>query len=83
MFTSFTVSGTSLELLKIGERGVVSRFKDNNPGVIQELEKMGLSPGTAITLEQRFPRFIVRTAKGKLALTQAMIKAVYVRSRVS
>ena len=81
MFTGFTVSGASLKLLKVGERGTIARIRDTNPTVMEELRKLGLSPGTSITLEQRFPRFIVRTHQGPLALTQGMIQAIYVRLR--
>ncbi|MEO0536304.1 MAG: ferrous iron transport protein A [Cyanobacteria bacterium P01_A01_bin.123] len=80
MFTSFTVSGSSLKLLKVGERGVIARVKGVNSSVAQTLASMGLAPGTSITLEQRFPRFVVRTHKGPLALTQSMIQSIYVRT---
>ncbi|MEO0825129.1 MAG: ferrous iron transport protein A [Cyanobacteria bacterium J06635_15] len=80
MFTSFTVSGSSLKLLKVGERGVIARVKGVNSSVTQTLASMGLAPGTSITLEQRFPRFVVRTHKGPLALTQSMIQSIYVRT---
>ena len=79
MFDSFTVSGSSLRLLKVGERGVISRIRGSNPSVTEQLSRLGLSPGTSITLEQRFPRFVVRTRKGPLALTQSMIQSIYVR----
>ncbi|MEM6255452.1 MAG: ferrous iron transport protein A [Cyanobacteria bacterium P01_D01_bin.156] len=79
MFNSFTVSGSSLRLLKVGERGVISRVKDTNPTVMEQLRRLGLSPGTSITLEQRFPRFVIRTRQGPLALTQSMIQSIYVR----
>lgn len=80
MFTSLTVSSASLNLLKVGERSVIARIKGVNSSVTQTLANMGLAPGTSITLEQRFPRFVVRTHKGSLALTQAMIQSIYVRN---
>ena len=79
MVTNLTVSGTSLKLLKVGERGVIASVKYADPTVAEKLRKLELSPGTSITLEQRFPRFVVRTRKGHLALTQAMIQAIHVR----
>ncbi|ESA32422.1 hypothetical protein N836_26220 [Leptolyngbya sp. Heron Island J] len=79
MFDSLTVSGSSLRLLKVGERGVIARIKGTNSTVTEQLTRLGLSPGTSITLEQRFPRFVVRTGKGPLALTQSMIQSIYVR----
>ncbi|NJL45109.1 MAG: ferrous iron transport protein A [Leptolyngbyaceae cyanobacterium SM2_3_12] len=79
MFTGFTISGASLQLLKVGEQGVISRLKKHDPSIVEQLEKMGLYPGTPITLEQRFPHFLVRTEAGQLTLTEAMIRAIYVR----
>ncbi|MEM1251193.1 MAG: ferrous iron transport protein A [Cyanobacteria bacterium P01_H01_bin.21] len=79
MFDSFTVSGSSLKLLKVGERGVIARVRGTNPTIAEQLKRLGLSPGTSITLEQRFPRFVVRTRRGPLALTQSMIQSIYVR----
>ncbi|MEL7068665.1 MAG: ferrous iron transport protein A [Cyanobacteria bacterium J06581_3] len=83
MFTGFTISGASLKLLRVGERGVIARVKDANPTVAEEIRRLGLFPGTSITLKQRFPRFVVLTHKGPLALTQDMIQAIYVRVRPS
>ena len=79
MFNSFKVSGASLKLLKVGERGVISRVRSTNPTVAEQLKRLGLSPGTSIILIQRFPRFVVRTRRGPLALTQSMIQSIYVR----
>ncbi|EKV00074.1 FeoA domain-containing protein [Leptolyngbya sp. PCC 7375] len=83
MFTSFTVSGASLKALKVGEHGVISRIRGINPAVVDQLRKAGLSPGTSLSLEQRSPRFVVRTRQGTVPLTQAMIQSVYVRTKVS
>lgn len=83
MFTKFTVFGSSLRLLKVGERGVISRVKGTNPAVADQLRRSGISPGTSITLEQRFPRFVVRTHQGTLSLTQAMIQSIYIRIQAS
>ncbi len=79
MFASFTVSGTSLKLLKAGERGVISRLNNVNPMMIEKMRKLGLIPGTRLTVEQQFPRFLVRTHQGSFALSQPMIQAIYVR----
>lgn len=62
---------------------MIARIQDTDPSVVDQLRRLGLVPGTPITLEQRFPRFIVRTHQGPLALTQAMIQAIYVRLRAA
>lgn len=79
MFDSFTVSGASLKLLNVGEHGVVARLTRTDTDTVQALKTMGLVPGAAITLEQRFPRFVIKTRTKRLALSENMIQAIYVR----
>lgn len=81
MFTGLTISGSSLRLLDVGKRGVVASFSDSDAATIRALKSMGLRPGTSITLEQRSPRFVVRTQSGTVALNSKMIKALHVRPR--
>ena len=79
MFDGFTVSGSSLKLLNVGEHGVVARLTRADTPTVQALKKMGLIPGASITLEQRFPRFVIRTGTTRFALSEKMIQAIYVR----
>jgi ferrous iron transport protein A len=76
----FTVAGSSLKLLKPGERGVVSRLNDADDGIRQKLRSLGIMSGTTITLEQRFPRFIVQVGQDRFALDEKTIAAIYVRT---
>jgi ferrous iron transport protein A len=75
----FTVSGCLLKLLKIGERGVITALKNLNEDTQRKLTAMGVKPGTSITLEQRSPRFVVRTRSNRVALSDPMIQSIYVR----
>lgn len=80
MFTrGFTVSGSSLRLLEIGERGIVVGLKNADDTLTRKLTSMGLLPGTSITVEQRFPRFMVKIGNNQFALDDRMIRAIYVR----
>lgn len=79
MFANFTVSGTSLKLMKKGEKGVIARLDGMNPRVADKIKALGLGPGVSLTLEQRSPRFLVRTPQASLALSEPMIQAIYVR----
>lgn len=83
MVTHFSISSASLKGLKVGERGVIAKVTGSTPAVTDQLRRLGVSPGTSITLEQRSPRFVVRTRQGPLALTQAMIEAIDVRIRMA
>ncbi|HEY9620337.1 MAG TPA: FeoA family protein [Crinalium sp.] len=76
---SFTVSGSSLKLLRVGERGVVSGLRGADDTVARSLRAMGVVPGTTITLEQRSPRFVIKAGANRIALSENMIRAVYVR----
>ncbi|MBD2459881.1 ferrous iron transport protein A [Oscillatoria sp. FACHB-1407] len=75
----FTVSGSSLKLLDIGERGVVAALRNPDDGVIRQLRGLGLLPGTLIQLEQRSPQFVVTTESDRITLDDRLIGAVYVR----
>jgi ferrous iron transport protein A len=80
MFTkSFTVSGSSLELLNPGERGIVTNFKSKDESIINKLIAMGIIPGTCITLEQRFPSFVIKAGQTRLAIDRGIARAIYVR----
>ncbi|MGG6296391.1 FeoA family protein [Leptolyngbya sp. AN02str] len=75
----FVVSGSSLRLLRVGERGVVAKFGKIDDRIIQKLNALGITPGISITLEQRSPRFMVKVGSGRIALSEEMIRAVYVK----
>lgn len=79
MLVGFTVSGAALPMLNVGERGIITRFTQANTSTIDQLQALGLNRGTGITLEQRHPKFIVKTEQGRLALTPQMARAIYVR----
>jgi ferrous iron transport protein A len=77
--TGFSVQGSSLKLLRSGERGMITQINTLCDTTVQSLRKMGLIRGQTITLEQRFPRFIVRAGNNSYALNEIAIRAIYVR----
>jgi ferrous iron transport protein A len=79
MFTPFSVTGCSLKLLRTGERGIVTFCKSQDETILNRLISTGLIPGTAITLEQNFPLFSIKTKNTFLTLNAEMIQAIYVR----
>jgi ferrous iron transport protein A len=80
MFTTgFSVQGSSLKLLRSGDRGVITCINPVETEVAQKLKKMGCVLGQTIALEQRFPRFIVRVGAHRCALDDLSINAIYVR----
>ncbi|MEH2388559.1 MAG: FeoA family protein [Nostoc sp.] len=79
MFTRFSVTGCSLELLKTGERGIVTFCKSQDERILSKLISMGVTPGTNITLKQHFPSLIIKVGNTSLALDIESICAIYVR----
>jgi Fe2+ transport system protein FeoA len=77
--TGFSTQGTSLKLLRFGQRGIITGINTLQDTTVQKLRKMGLTRGQMITLEQRFPRFIVRVGNTSHALDDIAISAIYVR----
>lgn len=76
---TFTSCHSSLNLLKSGEQGTVTYFRNSDENTIKKLMAMGVTPGCSILLEQRFPAFVIRAGRTRLALDEAIARSVYVR----
>ncbi|MDZ7995072.1 MAG: FeoA family protein [Nostoc sp. EfeVER01] len=79
MFTSFSVTGCSLELLRIGERGIVIFCKTQDKTILKKLTFMGIVTGTHISLKQDFPSFILKIDNRDFVLDLESVRAIYVR----
>ncbi|MEH2048953.1 FeoA family protein [Nostoc sp.] len=79
MFTHFSVTGCSLELLRKGERGIVTFSKNQHETILKKLILMGVTPGATITLKQKLPSFIIEIGNTDMALDVESISAIYVR----
>ncbi|AUB39562.1 Fe2+ transport system protein FeoA [Nostoc flagelliforme CCNUN1] len=55
MFSPFSIAGCSLKLLRTGERGIVTFCKSQDKTIFKKLISKGVTPGSSITLEQKFP----------------------------
>jgi ferrous iron transport protein A len=80
MFTqSFTVSFSPLPLLKKQETGVISHFRQTDEQLLNQLNSLGITLGQPITLERKFPNFVVKVGLVRLKINQAIAKSIYVR----
>lgn len=79
MFSGFTISGASLQVLNVGDRGTIARFPRADPSTLSYLQELGLERGTEITVTQRYPNFRVSTKDGPLTLSPLLVQAIYVR----
>jgi ferrous iron transport protein A len=79
MASGFTISGASLQVLNVGDRGTIARFTRADPSILSHLQELGLDRGTEIAVTQRHPKFRVSTQEGHLTLPPSLVQAIYVR----
>jgi ferrous iron transport protein A len=76
---SFSIEGSSVKLLKPREKAVVSRICTSDERILQKLRSMNITLGTTVSVEQRFPRFILRVGADQVVLSDPLRDAIYVR----
>ncbi|MGH1395096.1 MAG: FeoA family protein [Trichormus sp.] len=79
MFTPFSVSGCSLELLRLGEKGIVISCNVQDKAVLKKLKSLGLTTGVTITVEQEFPSLLIKVGSILLDINKDLARAIYVR----
>jgi ferrous iron transport protein A len=79
MFAPFSVTGCSLELLKLGEKGIVTFCKTQDKALLKKLTSLGLTAGVTITVEQKFPSLLIKVGSILLEIEQELARAIYVR----
>ncbi|MGK7938814.1 MAG: FeoA family protein [Crocosphaera sp.] len=80
MFTqTFAIESSALNLMKEKEKGVITQFRKNDETLLRKLISIGIMPGLNITLEQKFPSYIIKVGGTRIALDRSIAKAIYVR----
>ncbi len=80
MFTpTFTLEASALNLMKEKEKGIIAQFRKNDENLLKKLIAIGIMPGLSITLEQKFPAYVVKVDGTRIALDRSIAKAIYVR----
>ena len=80
MFTqNFAIESSALNLMKEREKGVITQFRKNDETLLRKLISIGIMPGLNITLEQKFPSYIIKVGTTRIALDRSIAKAIYVR----
>lgn len=79
MFTPFSVTGCSLELLKPGDKGIVTVCKTQDQTIRKKLISMGIKTGTNISVEQHFPTFLIKAGNIAMTIDRELARAIYVR----
>ncbi len=69
----------ALSSAKNGELGTVAALKTEDEAVIRKLMAMGVTPGISITLEQRFPSYIIKVGRTRAALDRETAQSIFVK----
>ncbi len=79
MFTPFTVTGSSLELLQPGDTGIIVACKTQDDRIRKQLIAMGIRTGTNIVVERTFPILMIKVANVSVTVNREIAKVIYVR----
>ncbi|PMB32740.1 ferrous iron transport protein A [Fischerella thermalis BR2B] len=77
MFNGFNVTGSSLELLKIGEQGIIQFCNTQDEKILNQVISLGLTPGTYFTVEQQFPNVVINLRQGRIKISKEIARNIY------
>ena len=76
---SFSVQYSSLTYLGNKTQGVITDIINKDEKIVRKLLAMGVHKGMQITLEQRFPSFIITVGRTKIAIDKNIASSIRVR----
>ena len=79
MTEGFTIAGSTLSLLKVGEQGTVTRIASLDETLVRKLKSMGVVPGASVTLKQRSPDWVIQVGDHRFGLSKSTAQAIYLR----
>ncbi|MBD2499802.1 FeoA family protein [Anabaena azotica] len=79
MYSPFTVTSSSLELLKVGDRALVKFCNIQDKNILKKLNSLGLTTGVMISVQQDFPSLIITVGTILLEIDKALARSIYVR----
>ena len=79
VYQSFSVDYSPLNFLGAKTQGVITAIRNKDDKVIKKLLAMGVHTGMHITLEQRFPSFVIRVGRTRIAIDKNIASSIKVR----
>lgn len=67
----------ALSSIKLGNVGKVAALKTEDEVIIRKLMAMGIYPGISITLEQRFPSYIIKVGRTRAAVDRETARIIF------
>ena len=77
--TSIGGAGVSLAQMQPGQTAEVLEIASNDASRLVRLSALGVAPGSALTLEQRFPAYLIRVGETQLSLDEEVAQEIRVR----
>lgn len=71
----------ALSTVNTGESGTVADLRTKDEAIIRKLMAMGVIPGSPITLEQRFPSYIIKVGRTRAAIDREIAQSIYVKMK--
>jgi ferrous iron transport protein A len=80
MFTQgFSVHYSPLNFLATKTEGIITGIRNKDDKIVRKLLSMGINAGMPITLEQKFPSFVIRVGQTRIALDQEIASSIKVK----
>jgi ferrous iron transport protein A len=80
MFTQpLTIQYSPLTYLGTKTQGVITAIRNKDEKIVKKLLAMGVHTGMQITLEQRFPSFIISVGRTHIAIDKEIASSIKVR----
>ena len=75
----FSVHYCTLNYLGSKTQGVIAAIRNKDDKIVKKLLAMGVHTGMQITLEQRFPSFVIKVGRTRLAIDKDIASSIKVR----
>ncbi|MBD2184398.1 FeoA family protein [Aerosakkonema funiforme] len=69
--------------VKNGHSGTIAALKTQDEATIRKLMALGVMPGITLTLEQKFPSYIIKVGRTRAALDRETAASIYLHIAAS
>lgn len=76
---SFSVCYSPLNLLATKTEGVITAIRNKDEKIVKKLLAIGVHTGMQITLEQKFPAFVIIVERTRIAIDRNIASSIKVR----
>jgi len=71
----------TMTALAINQKGKITRIDTHDHKKLQKIMAMGVLPGMAITLIQKFPSYVFQVGQSQFAIDKELASCIYVRPK--